>query len=67
VDAEAVEAVPCEDLTAVGRALAAVPMRTASTTEDVVVDWNVMELVKGKYVRRAVTFHKDSKTIKEIT
>jgi hypothetical protein len=67
VDAEVVEAVPCEDLAAVSRALAAVPVRGASTTEDVVVEWNVMELVKGKYVRRAVTFHKGGKTVKEIT
>lgn len=67
VDAEAVTAYPCEDLEQLSRAIASVPVRCADTVDDTVVDWNVMELVRGKYVRRAVTFAKDGKTVKSVT
>lgn len=67
VDAEVTDAIPCEDLAAVSAALAACPVRSAEPGDDTVIDWTVMELVKGKYVRRSVTFKRGGKIVKSVS
>ncbi len=54
------ELVPCEDTLSIQAAIARVRRRQDQ-------DWNLFELVDGKYLSRAITFNSDGATVRGLS